>query len=51
MKVSVIIAIYKDIESLALILDSLSHQTYKNAFEIIVAEDGEDIEVKNFIEF
>lgn len=50
MKVSVIISIYKDIESLALILDSLSHQTYKNAFEIIVAEDGESKEVKNFID-
>ncbi|MBN2816900.1 MAG: glycosyltransferase [Campylobacterales bacterium] len=40
MKVSVIIAVYKDIEALNLIFDSLSRQTYKN-FEVVVAEDGD----------
>lgn len=39
MKVSVIIAVYKDIQSLDLILEGLKKQTYKN-FEVIVAEDN-----------
>jgi glycosyltransferase involved in cell wall biosynthesis len=39
MKVSLIIAVYKDIEALELIFETLSYQTYKN-FEVIVAEDG-----------
>ena len=39
MKVSVIIAVYKDIEALELIFESLVYQTYKN-FEIVIAEDG-----------
>jgi len=39
MKVSVIIAVYKDVAALELIFDSLSRQTYKN-FEVVVAEDG-----------
>jgi cellulose synthase/poly-beta-1,6-N-acetylglucosamine synthase-like glycosyltransferase len=49
MKISVIIAIYKDIEALELILDSLAKQSYPKDFEIIIAEDGEDKSVKNFI--
>ena len=40
MKVSVIIAVYKDVEALNLIFKSLDNQTYKN-FEVIVAEDGD----------
>lgn len=40
MKVSVIIAVYKDVEALELIFDSLDRQTYKN-FEVVVAEDGD----------
>jgi len=49
MKISVIVAIYKDIEALELILDSLDNQSFDGEFEIIVAEDGRDIDVKNFI--
>ena len=48
MKVSLIIAVYKDVEALSLIIESLKHQTYKN-FEVIVAEDGECNAVKSFI--
>lgn len=48
MKVSVIIAVYKDIESLNLIIQALKLQTYKN-FEVIVAEDNNSIEMKNYI--
>jgi len=40
MKVSVIVAVYKDAEALKLIFKSLDNQTYKN-FEVVVAEDGE----------
>ena len=39
MKVSVIVAVYKDIEALNLIFKSLEKQTYMN-FEVVVAEDG-----------
>ncbi len=49
MRVSVIIAIYKDIEALELIFDSLSYQTYKN-FEVLIAEDGQSEVVKDFLE-
>jgi len=48
MKVSLIIAVYKDVESLALILDSCSKQTSTD-FEVVVAEDGESNEMKEFI--
>jgi glycosyltransferase involved in cell wall biosynthesis len=48
MKVSVIIAVYKDIESLDLIIRALKKQTYTN-FEVIVAEDNNSIEMKNYI--
>ena len=48
MKVSVIIAVYKDTEALDLIFNSLSYQSYKN-FEVIVAEDGKSIEVQKCI--
>lgn len=47
--VSVIVAVYKDINSLDLILKSLNNQTYKHTYEVIVAEDGEDADVANFI--
>ncbi|MCK9373403.1 MAG: glycosyltransferase [Sulfuricurvum sp.] len=49
MRVSVIIAVYKDSESLSLIIDALKRQTYKN-FEVIVAEDGENSEMKAFVD-
>lgn len=49
MKVSVVIAIYKDTEALALILEALNEQTYQKNFEIIIAEDGQNKKVKDFI--
>ncbi len=48
MKVSIIIAVYKDIESLDLMIRALKKQTYKN-FEVIVAEDNNAIEMKDYI--
>lgn len=48
MKVSILIAIYKDIEALSLIMDALIQQTYKN-FEAIVAEDNDSDEVKHYL--
>ncbi|MDP3588637.1 MAG: glycosyltransferase [Sulfuricurvum sp.] len=49
MRVSVIIAVYKDIQSLSLIITALKRQTYKN-FEVIIAEDGENPQMKEYIE-
>lgn len=46
---TVIISIYKDIEALKLIIDALYKQTYKN-FEVIVSEDNNSVDVKNYIE-
>ena len=48
MFVSVIIAVYKDIEALELILEALKRQTYKK-FEVIVAEDNDAEEMKECI--
>ena len=48
MLVSLIVAVYKDVESLELIFDSLVTQTYKN-FEVVVAEDGESNIMKDFM--
>ena len=49
MRVSIIISIYKDIQSLELILDALALQSYKK-FEAVVVEDGTDKNIKIFIE-
>ena len=49
MKVSLIIAVYKDTKSLSLILETLKYQTYTN-FEVIVAEDGSSQEMKEYIQ-
>jgi glycosyltransferase involved in cell wall biosynthesis len=49
MKVSVIVAVYKDIEALDLIVQALKTQTYKN-FELVVAEDNDSPEMKAYIE-
>lgn len=49
MKVSLIVAVYKDVRALELILESLERQTYKN-FELIVAEDGESSEMQKCVE-
>ncbi|TDX59243.1 glycosyltransferase [Orenia marismortui] len=46
---SVIISIYKKVEYLDLVLDSLKQQRYKN-FEVIIAEDNDSEELKKFIE-
>lgn len=48
MKVSIIIAVYKDIVALNLIMEALKTQTYKN-FEVIVAEDNDSQEMKNYV--
>lgn len=48
MKVSIIIAVYKDVDALALIIDSLKLQTYKN-FEVVIAEDGQDTKMQKYI--
>jgi len=48
MKVSVIVAVYKDLEALALILDAMARQTYKN-LEVVVAEDNDAPETKKFL--
>jgi len=48
MKASLIIAIYNNIPFLNVILDSLHFQTEKD-FEIIIAEDGENTAVKEFL--
>ena len=49
LKASVIIAIYKDVEALSVILESLYNQTTNETYEVIVAEDGESEIVKNYI--
>lgn len=48
MKVSVIVAVYKDVEALGLIIESLKRQTYKN-FEVVVVEDGNSKEMRECI--
>lgn len=47
-KTTIIISVYKDTEALGFILDSLAHQTL-SADEIIVSEDGDSIEMHEFI--
>ena len=46
--VSLIAAVYKDLEALKLIVKSLENQTYKN-FELVVAEDNDSHEIHNYI--
>ncbi|MDX9813862.1 MAG: glycosyltransferase [Sulfurimonas sp.] len=48
MRVSLIVAVYKDVEALSLIVEALKTQTYKN-FEVIVAEDGNSQEMREFV--
>jgi len=47
-KVSLIVAVYKDVEALSLIVESLRTQTYKN-FELIIAEDNNSDEMRSFV--
>jgi GT2 family glycosyltransferase len=49
MKASLIIAIYNNTQFLKVVLDSLQYQTEKD-FEIVIAEDGENTDVKKFID-
>jgi len=46
---TLIISVYKDVESLCLILDKLAGQSSGNIGEIIISEDGESIEMAQFI--
>ena len=48
MKVSIIVAVYKDVESLNLIINALKNQTYKN-FEVVIVEDGNSIQMQKYI--
>ena len=45
---SLIISVYRDTRALELIFDALKEQTWKN-FEVVIAEDGEDIEMENVV--
>lgn len=47
-KASLIISVYKNIQFLKAVLDSLIYQT-ENSFEIIITEDGEDASMRDFI--
>lgn len=46
---SVIVPTYKDVRALELILEALERQTYRG-FEVVIAEDAEEFEVKDFLE-
>jgi glycosyltransferase involved in cell wall biosynthesis/GT2 family glycosyltransferase len=48
MHISIIIAAYKDIEALKLIMEALRKQTYPD-FEVVVAEDNNDIKMAEYI--
>lgn len=47
--ISLIIAVYKNIRALDLILQSVQKQTFREV-EVIIAEDGEDLLMKSFID-
>lgn len=47
-KASLIISVYKNTGFLKAVLDSLNYQTEQN-FEIIITEDGEDVDMRDFI--
>ncbi|MCK5608813.1 glycosyltransferase [Candidatus Pacearchaeota archaeon] len=49
MRISVITAVYKDIEALQLIVKALKKQNYKN-FELVVAEDNNDSGITNYLD-
>lgn len=48
MNVSLIISVYKDVESLRTVLEGLKFQHYKE-YEIVISEDGESGEMKDFL--
>jgi glycosyltransferase involved in cell wall biosynthesis len=49
MTISLIIAVYKDVLALELIIESLKKQTYRD-FEVVIAEDGKNQEMKHYIQ-
>lgn len=49
MKVSIIIAVYKDVQALKLVIETLRYQTYQN-FEVIIVEDGENPDMQQYIQ-
>jgi glycosyltransferase involved in cell wall biosynthesis len=48
MRVSLIVAVYKDIDALDLIIQALKTQTYK-IFEVVIVEDNNSSVMKNYI--
>ncbi len=48
MKVSLIVAVYRDVEALTLIVEAIKRQTYTN-IELVVAEDGESKEMASYL--
>lgn len=48
MRVSVIVAVYKDVTSLSLIIQALKRQTYRN-FEVIIAKMVKNKEEARFV--
>jgi len=48
-KISIIISVYKNTDSLKVVLESLANQTVK-ADEIIISEDGDSVEMKSFVD-
>lgn len=49
MKVSLIVAVYRDIDALSIIVEALRHQTY-NDFELVVSEDCMYPEMKAYVD-
>ncbi|HYF67589.1 MAG TPA: glycosyltransferase [Ohtaekwangia sp.] len=49
MKVSLIISVYKNVSDLKVILDGLRFQTLSD-FEVIISEDGNDTDMRKFIQ-
>ena len=47
-KISLIIPVYKKIDFLDRVLDSIKHQVYKN-FEVIITEDDNSLKVKEYL--
>jgi glycosyltransferase involved in cell wall biosynthesis len=48
LKVSLIVAVYKNVDALRLIIEALKLQTYKN-FEVVIVEDCEDSNMEQYI--
>jgi glycosyltransferase involved in cell wall biosynthesis len=49
MQASVVISYYKNIANLEILLLALKNQSSKNTFEVIISEDDDALETKNFI--